>query len=185
LSIRICSFGELGAGKSLTILYELLRWMKTHPGIHVYSNMPLIGIEFTRIDDPDILFNIDRESAVILDELWHIADSRKSMSVVNDIMNMLLIRSRKRHWFVGYTQQHWMQTDKRIRFITELWIEPRMIKPWLNMKYYSKEGTLLGERTVDASQFWDRFDSEADPYTLNVERLEALYKKYVLKRYGS
>jgi hypothetical protein len=89
---------------------------------------------------------------------------------------MLLLRSRRRGWFVGYTQQHWRQTDLRIRFVTELWIAPEMRGKWVHLRYYDKDATLLSERVIDGSQFWDLYDTDADPYTLNVEKLKALWE---------
>jgi len=175
--MRICAFGELGTGKTLSVVYHALKWKKNHPNATIYSNIP-IKPDHVKLNSPEIIFDIKKDSIVILDELWHLADSRRSMSVINDIMNMLLLRSRKKNWFVGYTQQHWRQTDLRIRFVTELWIEPQMAGTSLLMKYYNKEGIELGQRVINGSNYWNLYKTEADPYTLDIEHLKEKWKQY-------
>jgi hypothetical protein len=116
---------------------------------------------------------------LLLDELWHLADSRKSMSLVNDVMSMLLLRSRKQGWRVGYSQQWFTQTDLRIRFVTEVWFYPEMIRDRiLHEEIYDKHATYLGERWYDGSRFFEDFDSYADPFTLNIDELKECWERY-------
>lgn len=177
-SIRCCAFGELGTGKTLSLMYEANKWRNAHPGITVYSNIP-IAWPHIEIRDLDTILYIKRDSLVILDELWHIANSRKSSSIKNEIMTMILMRSRKRHWFVGYTEQDWIQTDKWIRFVTELWIEPYTYDDeHFQLQYFTKKGKYIGERTISGPKYWDLFKSEEDPYTLDETQIAEKWEKY-------
>lgn len=173
----MCSWGQLGKGKSLAILYEAERWKLRNPNCTIYSNFPLT-IDHVKINDPEIIFGIKKDSIVLLDELWHMANSRTGMSLINDIMTMLLIRSRKKHWFVGYTQQHFKQTDLRIRYVTEVWIEPEMGPTHTRLRYYTCDGKYLGERYIKSSDYWNDYLSEEDPYTLDIEAMKKSWERH-------
>ena len=181
--VRFCAFGDLGSGKTLSIVKEAWRYRKHHPFSKIYSNIELTTIPYIPIDDASVIFDIDKECYVLLDELWHLADSRRGMAVVNDVLNMLLLRSRKKNWVVGYSQQWYTQTDIRIRFITDVWIEPQFLKGRiLREDIYDKHATFLTTRFYDGRKFFGDFDSFADPFTLNVKDLKVLYEAYQEKR---
>jgi len=135
--------------------------------------------QFERVDSASVLFGIDVECFLLLDELWALADSRKSFSLINDVMSMLLLRSRKKRWRVGYTQQWYTQTDLRIRFITEVWIEPMMYRDVvLKEDIYNKHAQYICTRWYDGSLFFDCYDTEADPFTLDLGELKFLWDKF-------
>lgn len=178
----MCAYGELGSGKTLSIVKEAVRFHMNYPDLPIYSNILLKTVPFRKIDSAAVLFDINESCFVLLDELWHLADSRKGQSLINDVMNMLLLRSRKKRWRVGYTQQWWTQTDLRIRYITELFIEPQIIERGglqiLREDFYDKHGTFLRSRGTNAAAFYEDYDTEADPYTLNIEELKTLWRRY-------
>lgn len=181
--MRFCAFGDLGSGKTLSLVKEALRYHKNHPFSKIYSNIELCTIPYIPIDSASIIFDIEDACYVLLDELWALADSRKGMALINDVMNMLLLRSRKKGWVVGYSQQWYTQTDIRIRFITDIWIEPQFLKNRiLREDIYDKHANFLATRFYDGSRFFEDFDSFADPFTLDVKELKALWELHREKR---
>lgn len=183
--VRFCTFGDLGSGKTLSLVKEALRYKLSREHAIIWSNIELYGFKYRKIDSASVLFEIDEPCFVLLDELWHLADSRKSMSLINDVMSMLLLRSRKRGWVVGYSQQWYTQTDLRIRFITDVWIEPQFLKGRiLREDIYDKHARFLTTRFYDGTRFFENFDSFADPFTLDVKELKALWDAHRKKRLG-
>ena len=181
--MRFCAFGDLGSGKTICIVKEALRYHRKHPLNKIYSNIELLTIPYVPIDSASAFFEIEKSCFVLLDELWHLADSRKSMAVINDVLSMLLLRSRKRDWVVGYSQQWYTQTDIRIRFITDVWIEPQFLKGRiLREDIYDKHASFLATRFYDGTKFFDDFDTYADPFTLNVKDLKALWDLHMERR---
>jgi len=113
----------------------------------------------------------------LADELWHLADNRKSMNLLNDVMTIILIRSRKRRFSVFYTQQ-FLQIDIRIAFVTDKWIKPRMIPPHeiceryrippeqLVQDVYDADFKKEASKVIDVKDYLNLYDTEKDPYTL-------------------
>ena len=113
----------------------------------------------------------------LADELWHLADNRKSMNLLNDVMTIILIRSRKRRFSVFYTQQ-FLQIDIRIAFVTDKWIKPRVIPPHeiceryrippkqLVQEVYDADFKKQPSRLIDVKDYLNLYDTEKDPYTL-------------------
>lgn len=182
MSVRMCAFGDVGEGKTMSIVKEALRFHLQNPNLPIFSNIALLTLPYKRIDSAAVLFEINEPCFVLLDELWHLADSRRGMSVVNDVMNMLLLRSRKKGWRVGYTEQWYTQTDIRIRFITQLFIQPSLLRRGgqliLREDIFDKFGSPLKVRAYDATGFFDDFLTGDDPFTLNLEELKFLWHKY-------
>lgn len=179
MSVRFCGFGDLGSGKTVSLVKEAVRYHWQYPENHVYSNIELFDVPFKPIDSAAVLFEINEPCFILLDELWHLADSRRSMSLINDVVSMLLLRSRKKDWRVGFTQQWFTQTDLRIRFITDVWISPDMVRgKFLHEELYDKHTTFLSERWYDGSLFFEDFDTSADPLTLNIDELKELWYRY-------
>lgn len=180
--VRFCAFGGLGSGKTLSVVKEALRYHRDFSNLPIFSNIELFNVPdrlFKRVDSASVLFEIDKPCFLLLDELWSMADSRKSMSLINDVMSMLLLRSRKKNWRVGYTQQWYTQTDIRIRFITDVWILPDLLRGnILREEIYDKHANFLCSRCYDATLFFEDFDTWADPFTLDLEELRFLWDKY-------
>lgn len=178
-SIRFCAFGDVGSGKDVSVVKEAVRYHWQYPNNAVYSNIELFNIPYKRVDSPSILFEINEPCFLYLSELWALANSRKSFSLINDVMSMLLIRSRRKGWRVGYTQQWYTQTDLKIRYITEVWFYPELLKNTvLHEEIYDKHADYQGERWYDATKFFDDFDTWADPFTLNLAELKECWERY-------
>jgi hypothetical protein len=157
---------------------EAWRFHLSFPEYKIYSNIELHDMPYVKVDSAKILFQLHDPCFLLLDELWHLADSRKSQSLVNDVFSMLLLRSRKQFWRVAYSQQWYTQTDLRIRFITDFWIQPEIRNLKLIERIYDKHAHFLKARAYWAANFYDLYDSYADPFTLNMDELEYEYDKY-------
>lgn len=107
--------GDLGSGKTLSLTYFAYRnWIK---GRKIFSNYHL-EFDHESIKTVDDIENI-RAGFCALDELWLWIDSRLSMTKKNRFLSLVLIKSRKRDFDIGYTTQHWMQIDCRVRNVTD------------------------------------------------------------------
>jgi hypothetical protein len=151
----------------------------------VFSNIELLTIPYEKVDSPRVLFELSEPCFLLLDELWHLADSRKSGSgsLINAVMCMLLLRSRKQKWVVGYSQQWYTQTDIRIRFITDVWIMPEFYRDrYLKEDIYDKHANPLCTRWYDGSKFFEDYDTEADPFTLNIDELKFEYDSWLARK---
>jgi len=99
------------------------------------------------------------------------------MNLLNDVMTIILIRSRKRRFSVFYTQQ-FLQIDIRIAFVTDKWIKPRVIPPHeiceryrippeqLVQDVYDADFKKQPSRLIDVKDYLNLYDTEKDPYTL-------------------
>jgi hypothetical protein len=183
MSLRVCAFGKLGWGKTLAVVIEAMAYHEANPDLPIYSNIPLLTVPYRKIDSAVVLFDINEACFLLLDELWHLADSRRSFLMVNDIVTALLIRSRKKKWVVGYTEQFITQTDLRIRYITDYWIAPSMKGDILKEDIYTVdpltgETVFIRSKKYDGSLFFHDYDHEADPFTLNMTELKRMWHKF-------
>lgn len=124
--------GGLGSGKTLCLTWLiLLYYKKLYP---IFSNYHLKYIDYQYIEPElqegenkkqsgdELVTMIDGISNgfLALDELWLMLDSRASFSKQNKFISKILIKSRKRKIDIGYTSQDFMQTEKRLRKITDV-----------------------------------------------------------------
>lgn len=115
--------GDLGSGKTLSLTYFAYRsYLK---GRKIFSNYESLVFADKIIRSIDDLENM-RSGFASLDELWLWIDSRLSMTLKNRVGSMILIKSRKRDLDVGFTTQHWMQIDNRIRNVTDFLVMPEL-----------------------------------------------------------
>lgn len=187
MSVRVERHGGLGSGKTTGLALDAVKYSLDFPNRPIYSNIELKLDNFRPIDSARVLFEIDEPAFVGLDELWHLADSRSSSSILNKVMSMLSLRSRKKGWMVSYTQQHWMQTDKRIRFITDLYIEPFLYPEGLYCQdVFTLEGYYIDQIWHDVTPIFDSkiFDTHADPFTLEIEDLKREYDSWKRRKLG-
>lgn len=184
-SVRACWYGDVGTGKTLGAIKQAVLYHIKYPDLPIYSNIPLFFADYKKIDDARVLFEIENPCCLLLDEMWHMADSRKSMSLINDIMVTLLIKSRRCGWIVLYTQQWYTQTDLRIRYITQYYFEPTLKKERdiLHEEVYNKHGVFLDEFVNWASEFYDCYDTKQEPFTLDIEELRQRYESYKAKHF--
>jgi hypothetical protein len=183
-STRVCSFGTVGSGKSTYITCLAMLYHQLFPENRIFSNVHYKTIPYTPIRKANQLFEINEPCFINLDELWHLADSRKGTSVINDVMTALLLRSRRLGWWVGYTEQWYTQVDLRIRFITDIWASPRLYGPVLRVALFDVFGTELGEKWYDVRPAWAEFDTGKDPLTLDLDELKLAYEQYNRRRLG-
>lgn len=182
-SIRFCDFGILGSGKTLSTVKEAYRFHVLHPDLKVFSNVPLnvdiFGDSFVPLTSTKQLFGIDEACFVLIDEAWHLADSRQIQSPENKALGTLLLRSRKRNWVVGFTQQWYTQLDLRLRFVTDIWIMPQFFQfvGILQEDIYDLHANFLATRFYDGTKFFDLYDTTKDPLTLDIEGLEEEYDR--------
>lgn len=111
--------GELGAGKTLSLVYLGLRnWIKYQGTRTIFANFHLKGIPYTYVPNPEDIDEI-RSGIFLIDELWLYCDSRLSSSGRNKFVTKVLLKSRKRDLDILYTTQSLGQVDVRIRRISD------------------------------------------------------------------
>lgn len=173
LTTVFCTFGGLGKGKTASLVERAYDYHVKHKK-PVVSNHPL-NFPHVPLNSPSLLFDIDYECFLLLDELWHIADSRRSSSVINMVLSMVMLRARKKRWTIGYSQQHPKQTEKRVRYVTELWIEPTVSFPYMVQEFYTKYGEYICKRYLDMRKIIGLYDTEKDVYTLDIKEMRRIY----------
>lgn len=180
--------GPLGTGKTMIVVNRSLRhWFDYKCELQIISNVPLgFGIPYVPLRELVQLYDLNDACVIIFDEMWHKANSRKSGSPENDVLSTLSLRARKKDWFFGYTQQHWMQTDKRVRYVTDFWYEPcyYLGADVLVVDVYSLEGVLLDQQVYDGRAMFGVYDTKADPLTLDIENSKREYMMYCRRKYG-
>jgi hypothetical protein len=167
------TIGRLGKGKTLSGVIDL--YDSYLDGKECFSN---IWVDFPHIPIKTPYDFLELENGEFLaDELWHLADNRKSMNLLNDVITIILIRSRKRGFDVFYTQQY-LQIDVRISFITDEWIKPRTIPDHeickklgippelLVQDLYDADLRKKPSRTIECKEYLQLYNTEKDPYTL-------------------
>lgn len=174
----IGTVGRLGKGKTLSGVIEACSALRQ--GREVFSNIWL-GFLHTKIRTPYDFLEMNN-GFFLGDELWALADNRKSKSLLSDIVTILCLRSRKRRFDVFYTQQY-LQIDIRIRFITDFWIKPVFYPKSgrLVQTIYDAEFTGFHQRAIDARPYFNLYDTETDPYTLEAS-LRSEHLKEVLDK---
>ncbi len=113
---QIC--GELGTGKTSTLTFLAWKnWFERRRKI--FSNYHLFKIPYVLIDSVDKMFKM-KDGFVALDELWRIADSRLTKSIVNRLTSDILSASRKKHLVYVFTVQLPRTVDNRVRGIIDI-----------------------------------------------------------------
>lgn len=181
--------GRLGKGKTLSGVIEAYK--DYCEGKKIFSNM---WLDFEHLPIKTPYDFIDMNDGFFLgDELWHMADNRKSMSLLSDVVTILLLRSRHRDFDVFYTQQ-FLQIDIRIRYITDYWIKPNTIpnqpvypeKPiWLIQNIIDAEGKKLAPRKIECKPYLNLFSTKRDAYTLETIVSEVALKKILQRALSS
>lgn len=106
--------GELGGGKTLLMVYYLIREYEENKR-KIMANIRISGIPYENIDVESLLQdNIELFDVVLgIDEITLFADCRMSMSKRNLFFGYLILQSRKRNMDVYYTTQDLTMLDKR------------------------------------------------------------------------
>lgn len=138
--VLIAVTGELGVGKTLTLAYLL--WNNWYfKKRKIYSNITIYGIPFCRINSIESFLKYfpketteeeilnPQERAFGGDEFWKLVSSRMigiGARKKNEIINSILMASRKKRFHVYYTTQLFSMIDKNIRQITDLLMKPQL-----------------------------------------------------------
>lgn len=169
----IGTIGRLGKGKTMSAVIEAL--IHYYAGETIFSNIWL-SFPHVPLKEPKDFVSLNNGFAV-LDEFWSLADNRKSMSKMNDVITLICIRSRKKKFSIFYTQQYFM-IDRRIRHITDYWIRPSLIPDNLSgyppqilvQEIYDGDWIKKPTQTIDVRPYVDPnpmlYDTDQDPYTL-------------------
>lgn len=163
--------GRLGKGKTLASViwaYEGYEQEET-----IFSNIWL-DFEHIPVKTPYDFLGL-YEGRFLADELWSLVDNRQAMTKKNQLITILLLRSRKRKFSFAYTQQY-LQIDPRIAYITDYWIKPTCypIDPYneippelLVLERWDAEFNKLPTLTIENPEdFLDAYNTSKDPYTL-------------------
>lgn len=182
-SLRKAFYGGLGTAKTTCLVYDAMWYSYLYPDRPIVANIPLNLPKFKPLTSAKMLFSIDYACFLGLDEGWQLADSRKR-SLMNDVLNMFMLRSRKRKWWVVLTEQLETQVDIRIRYITDVFCEPKYKESAYKVKvpYFTKRGYRFFRDRFDPRPVFDYFDSEADPLTLDVKELQDEYEAYLARK---
>lgn len=138
--VLIAITGELGIGKTLTLAY--LAWNNWYyKKRKIFTNFTLYGIPHIKIRRLDDFFKMipeketeeeilsGEEKAFFGDELWRWCSSRMiglGARERNEMINRILLASRKANTHIYYTCQLFSLIDKNIREITDLLMKPIM-----------------------------------------------------------
>jgi hypothetical protein len=150
----IGSMGQLGTGKTLDEiiwLYEgYCEGLPTYSNLRVnFPHIPLKTLEdiALKMNCQKFYKKYDRNGRSVLDELWKLADNRKCFDAITELIDIVLLDSRKKHIDIYYSQQ-FLQIDPRLAYITNEWRFPLIIpfNPKEEISKYNPPKTLIIER---------------------------------------
>ena len=208
----VAILGNLGKGKTLTLTY--LGWNNFFiRRKKIYSNYDLYGIPYTKIttigsleslmplEDENVL---NKQEVVFLgDELWRWVSARtigKGAKAMKDLIDRILLGSRKAFVTVIYTTQNLAQVDPWVRRTTDLFIYPILYNGILNIYFLSnpvsnptlqqlykystdKPLRVLAEPFYAMFNTYQRVPPLQDGYDDMVERVVNIRKNPALQRY--
>jgi hypothetical protein len=114
--VLLCITGELGTGKTLALTY--LAYRNYLEGQKIYANYLLYGIPFYYVRTIPQLEQM-QDGFFAGDELWSWTDARCPLKKRTQIVNRIILRSRKENLTIAYTAQSFSQIDMRVRNITD------------------------------------------------------------------
>jgi hypothetical protein len=208
----VAILGNLGKGKTLTLTY--LGWNNFFiRRKKIYSNYDLYGIPYTKIttigsleslmplEDENVL---NKQEVVFLgDELWRWVSARtigKGAKAMKDLIDRILLGSRKAFVTVIYTTQNLAQIDPWVRRTTDLFIYPILYNGILNIYFLSnpvsnptleqlykystdKPLRVIAEPFYAMFNTYQRVPPLQDGYDDMVERVVNIRKNPALQRY--
>ena len=208
----VAILGNLGKGKTLTLTY--LGWNNFFiRRKKIYSNYDLYGIPYTKITTIGSLESLmplenenvlNKQEVVFLgDELWRWVSARtigKGAKAMKDLIDRILLGSRKAFVTVIYTTQNLAQVDPWVRRTTDLFIYPILYNGILNIYFLSnpvsnptleqlykystdKPLRVLAEPFYAMFNTYERVPPLQDGYDDMVERVINIRKNPALQRY--
>lgn len=164
--------GNLGRGKTLgmTMLGHYLYYETQYDNVvtNYRTDLTTDYIE-NPVEFDDISQNT--EGIYLLDEIWAWADSRKSQE--NDLMNEVVINSRKRGCLVIYTVQSLDMVDKRLRNNTDYFgicrhyedVEVGRTHDVAQILLFDDEGLPVNKFTYNAETYYGTYDTDEEVAT--------------------
>jgi hypothetical protein len=208
----VAILGNLGKGKTLTLTY--LGWNNFFiRRKKIYSNYDLYGIPFTKvttIGSLETLMPLENENVLnkqevvfLGDELWRWISARtigRGAKAMKDLIDRILLGSRKAFVTVIYTTQNLAQVDPWVRRTTDLFIYPILYNGILNIYFLSnpvsnptleqlykystdKPLRVLAEPFYAMFNTYERVPPLQDGYDDMVERVINIRKNPALQRY--
>lgn len=177
--------GFLGDGK--TIYMVRCAKIDFNNGRKIYSNIKLIGIEYTPLIIDDFL---NKESSdkfknctILIDEITLFMDCRRSHRKENIALSTLLRQSRKRSIDIYYTCQSLDETDLRLIRYTSIFVIAQRcyikkdngeVKELENYRQYiiidsRKRKENLNRYNMDISRYYNNYDTD--------EIIESIYQE--------
>lgn len=130
---RVGFFGDLGSGKTLSIILLAIKMKKMYPALQIYANMK--GIKGGLVNGflGDVISNFEKlddttPKLILIDELYLYLNSRSSATSFNRILSEMLFQSRKKNISIFYTSPRSMAVDPNLRDITTTFINPHYSK---------------------------------------------------------
>jgi len=185
-----CDIGKLGTGKTLAgVIWAYTNYCE---GKVIFSNIKL-KFPHIALKEPEDFLKM-KNGCALLDELYTIADNRKSMTLLNDLNTIICVRSRKKKFDIRYNQQT-IKVDCRIVDITDKWVKPQVYPYDPNGKikitpnvlvekiYNANDLTHVAEKKIykNIYPYLRLYDSDEDPYTMRSafsdEKMLEAYRK--------
>lgn len=177
--------GQLGTGKTLDeVIWLYDGYCK---GLPCYSNLrvnfkhiPLRTLDeiALKMDCKKFYAEFDLNGRGVLDELWKLADNRKCMNLLTELIDIVLLDSRKKHIDLYYSQQ-FLQIDPRLAYITNEWRFPTVIAKnptkdigknnppvLLLIERYNSNFELLMPYKIYCEKYLNLYDSDENPYII-------------------
>ena len=177
--------GKLGTGKTIGAVNLTKRCYNS--GYTLYSNIKLTKMPYIPLSKVEDFNSIEtKKNLFLLDEFWLNSDSRKSNSILNMLGTTHILQSRKKHIDTIITSQDFYQLDKRIRFVTNWIIEPKILstrngKPHLMlMTIHDLDNEKISRMVIDISGDLEEYDTDELVEVLGDNREEFLDEILVL-----
>ena len=174
--IAVC--GKQGSGKTLLATY--LAFLDYLDGKEIYSNYPL-KFPHTPINHIEVI-KTAKNGTVLLDEAYHLADSRRSSSKKNVVISTILSKARKHRLRYIFIQQYWRTVDVRLRLHADWILFPSILEideekqrpSKLRVKVFTRDD--VGDITLEdvvrvplPDIAFTLYDTEADVYDFKEE----------------
>ena len=151
--------GRRGTGKStLATLFGLTSTTE------VMANYEIKTDNFKKLKFSEIV-KVRKRRLIILDEMYLLADARRSGSNINVIISHFLFQSRKLLADLVILAQENSSIDLRFREMADFVVETNLLKDGFQYDIYNKDGNYLESRTIDydfaEKNIFGKYDSYA------------------------
>jgi hypothetical protein len=180
--------GSLGSGKTLLLTFLLAR-LKVK-GYQIWTNFQCSFADVVKSAEELILDLEERQQmpnyrdikiALGLDELGRILKAIGFMTTSNELLDNIIVMSRKLNTDILYTSQHRMMVDRQVRRITDVLIQTAYNDKTTKVtsEVWTREGLTweISEFTIDGSKMFEHYDT----YELVLPDKEAIVKKLFVK----